>query len=248
MVLYEKHSKNQRRLVRWGLASEIAVVCAAFIGLCGTVGAITFENVVSHLKDLNLETYKQSCSVQISQADLDAEIARKETETLRQANINLQQQIDTETAKARRSEAVLAGQNKATYDFAHALARQQKLMANQARVSPVLTAQEVSRLANILKPFSGQSVILRSTPDTTVQRLMFMIIQALNQDSINHAQSEIQIGALYQGVSVAVHSPANVPPLAYALVLGLRSAGINVHTVSIPNVPVGGVAIIVGPH
>ena len=145
-------------------------------------------------------------------------------------------------------EAKLAAQNKENYDFSHALAFQQQTMAQQMHVSPILDATQIQRLAAILSPYAGQDVILHSTLDTTVLRLKQSIAQALYNADITFKQNSMDAGMLYQGVSVAIHSPQDVPPLANALVSGLRSAGIIVNPVALDTVPVGKVAIYLGPN
>ncbi len=83
MVLYEKRAKNEGHALGWVLRTEIVVIIAAFISLAGTVGAITFGTVVSHLKDVDFENYKQSSQLQIAnamqktaEATASAELAR----------------------------------------------------------------------------------------------------------------------------------------------------------------------------
>lgn len=90
---------------------------------------------------------------------------------------------------------------------------------------------------------------LHQTSDTVVARLGATIKMALDGAGVTAKMYSTDMGALYQGVSVAVHDPNNVPPIANALVLGLRQAGIDVHPVSAPKiVPSGQVGIFLGPN
>jgi hypothetical protein len=222
----------------------------------GTIGAIHFSNTVSHLKDIDLEAYKTSSRLQIAQANTSAATANQKAQEARvvaakveQENAVLGGSVTKNAEAARKAEAELAKANKETSDFAHSLQKQQIVMQEQARVSPILTDFQITQLATVLNNFSGQDVIFHSTADTTVLRLKKTIAIALQKAGITFKQNSMDMGALYQGVSVAVHSPDNVPPLANALVMGLHQAGIDVHPVSAPDrVPVGKVALFLGPN
>lgn len=155
----------------------------------------------------------------------------------------LKQEVETHDAEAK-----LTTQNRENYDFAHSLAVQQENMRQQAHVSPILGATQIDALATLLTPYSGQDVIFHTTLDTTVLRLQATIAAALIKASITSAQFMMDGGALYQGVSVVVHSPQSVPPLAEALALGLTQAGIILNTVTLPTIPEGKVAIYIGPN
>ena len=48
MVLYEKHSKNQGRMLEWRLRTEILVIVAAFLSFSGSIAAITFGSYPSY--------------------------------------------------------------------------------------------------------------------------------------------------------------------------------------------------------
>ena len=76
MVLYEKRSKNQGRELKWGLATEITVIIAAFISLCGTVAAVSFGNVVSKIKDADLAAYEKQADLKIAQANNGSDVAK----------------------------------------------------------------------------------------------------------------------------------------------------------------------------
>jgi hypothetical protein len=255
MVLYEKHSKNIGRALKWGFATEIVVIVAAFISLAGTIGAIEFGSIVSRLKDVDLAAYKKSADIQIAQANKDAATANQKAQEAHDKaveaeneNLKLAGQVGNDAARARSAEVALEKANKATSDFAHALQQQQGVMAEQAKVSPVLNSFQIQMLAASLTPFKGQDVILHSTADTTVGRTKVSVAMALQAAGITFQSNSIDMGMLYQGVSVAVHSPQDIPPLANALVLGLRQAGIDAHPVAELAVPAGKVAIYFGPN
>lgn len=255
MVLYEKRSKNLGRAVRWGLATEVIVVIAAVMGLCGTVGAISFGNILGHIKDVDLDTYKTGADLKIAQANLAAAAAnqkareaRDEAEHTEKANIQLQKEVIANKVAAEQAEVLLAKQNKKTFDYAHAVAQQQATMAEQAHVSPVLSREQIVALSATLSRFAGQDVIMRSTPDTTVLRFKQSVEQALSGAGVTTKENSIIFTALFQGISVVVHSPQDVPPIANALVGGLKAAGVSVHTASANAVPPGRVALYMGPN
>jgi hypothetical protein len=256
MVLYEKSSKDQGRALRWGLTTEIVVICAAFICLCGTIGAISFGNIVSHLKDVDLAKYKKSADLQIAEANKAANIANQKAEEARlkaegasKENATLQIKVAKGQAENKEAEAALAAQNEKTIQFTHALQLQQENMAQQMHVSPTLNEQQIRDLSNSLKPFAGQTVILHTTLDTTVLRLSNGIQKALSMASIK-CNATMNAGALYQGVTIAVHSasPSPHPPLADALFVGLKQAGIVAVGAAISEVPQENVALYVGPY
>ena len=247
-VLVEKRAVLAGKRSKESFWAEASVVLAALVSVLGTIGAIHFSNVVSHLKDVALLEYQQKAGIEIAQANADAVTAKAVAEETSNANLLLQKQLTKHEGQELGNEAKLATQNKETFDYAHALAQQQATMAEQARVSPVLDAAQIVALATLLRPFAGQDVILHSTPDTTVLRLKVSIAQALMGAGITFKQNSMDMGQVYQGVSVAVRSPQAVPPLANSLVAGLRAAGIVVSTVSLNAIPAGSVAIYLGPN
>lgn len=249
VALYEQWSKNQGRLAHWKHRTHIFVIIAAFLSFSGSVLAITFSNVVSHLKDVDLATYKKQADVQIAQAEKDAANANQDAEADKKANLQLQNDLAQHESNEKALDANLTKANKETSDFAHSLQQQQATMEEQAKVSPVLTGFQIQQLSTALMGFSGQDVIFHSTADTTVLRLKQTIAMGLQGAGITFKENSMDMGALYQGVSVAVHSPQDVPPFANALVMGLRQAGIDVHPVAAPQmVPEGKVAIFLGPN
>jgi hypothetical protein len=263
-VLYEKRAVILGRRARESVIAEASVIGAAAISLIGTIFAVHFGNVVSHLKDVDLAAYQEQARVEIAKANASAaqanqraqeanqkaQDAKDETARTTRANLQLQNDVAKNKTEARNAEAQLGKQNQETSNFAHALAKQQENMAGEVKVAPVLDASQIDALADALRPFAGQAVIFHSTLDTTVLRLGATIRAALAKASLVSTDNEfmMDLGALYKGVSVAVHDPTNVPPLATALVLGLRQAGITAHPVSIPTVPEGRVAIYLGPN
>ncbi len=68
----------ERRLIAAGirerttLITEWAVIGAAIISFFGTIGAVRYGSLVSHLKDDDLAAYEASAQVQIAQANRDA--------------------------------------------------------------------------------------------------------------------------------------------------------------------------------
>lgn len=251
-VVYETRAVALGKHPKFFLLSEIFAAVAATICLAGTIGAIHFGNLVGHLKDLQLDTYKTDAGKQIAKAQKDAADANKATADLALKNTQLQIELSSHETLEKKAEAKLTA--KETLDYNNVLAQQKAasqqsmVMAQQAKLSPVLDDLQISALGNSLKSFAGQDVILHSTADTTVLRSKVSIIRAFQIAGITFKENSMDMGQMYQGISVVVHSPQDVPPLANALTLALRAAGITVNTVSAEFVPAGRVAIYFGPN
>jgi len=256
------HVRHEKRRVDAGMsskvsfASEASVIAAALVSLAGTAGAIYFGDRVSHYKDVDLATYKTGADIKIAQTNKDAAkaisdaaTANQKAEEAKTENLKLEGQVGQDAARARTAEAALEAKNKETSDFAHSLQQQQATMQQQAVVSPQLTSYQIQALANLVRPFAGQDVTIHQTSDTVVARLGATINAALNRGGVTTKGYSTDMGALYQGVSVAVHDAKAVPALANALVMGFRQAGIDVHPVTAPDmVQTGQVGIFLGPN
>ena len=255
-MLLEKRAVLAGKREKESFWAEASVFLAALVSVLGTLGAIHYSNSVGHLKDVALEEYKQQAGIQIGQANKDAATANQKAQEAREAAAKVEQEnallgssVERNAEIARKAESDLAKANKETSDFAHSLQQQQATMQEQAKVSPQLTAYQIQVLASVLKPFAGQDVSLHVTADTVVARLGATIKMALAQAGVTTKYYSTDMGALYQGVSVAVHDPKDVPPIANTLVMGLRQAGIDVHPVAAPQmIPAGQVGIFLGPN
>jgi hypothetical protein len=247
-VVYETRSVALGRQAKFFLLSEILGAISAAICLFGSIGAIHYGGVITHLKDVDLATYEKRADADIARNKKQAADAIKSAADDNLENTKLRLELTQHESNEKKTEAELAKQNKETSDFAQSLAQQQATMNEQAKVSPVLSSEQIAQLANALRPFRGADVILHSTTDTTVLRLEQTIHIALQKAGLTVTANSMDIGALYQGVTVVVHDPKDVPPLANALVLSLHAAGINIQTASLPErVPAGKVAIFMGP-
>jgi hypothetical protein len=123
-------------------------------------------------------------------------------------------------------------------------------MAQQIHTSAELNGSQIEAITASLKPFAGQELDIHCTSDTVVERLASTITMAVHQAGIKTDQNSfsIDMGMMYQGVSVAVHEDRRHPPLADAIVRALEQQGITVISVSTEQVPVGKVAIFLGPQ
>ncbi len=169
------------------------------------MGAIHYSDVVSHLKDVDLDSYKVSAGLKIEKAktaaadaNQKAQEAEEATQQIAQQNLQLQKDVKGNKTEAEKAESQLGKQNKETSDFAHAVAQQQGVMAEQAKVSPVLNDLQIQALASFLTPYRGQDVILHSTADTTVLRTKTTVAIALNKAGITFQANSMDMGALYQ--------------------------------------------------
>ncbi|MBZ5524638.1 MAG: hypothetical protein LAP21_20560 [Acidobacteriia bacterium] len=252
IVLFAFHFQKQIAALK---ASNYIYVATSLFAVIATLVIVGKTKSLDAEKDRQVKIANDAAQIQIenakaaaAQANSTAEQAKLKVEEANRANAVLKIELAKHERQETAAEAKLAAQNKETYDYAHALAQQQATMAEQAHVSPVLTPTQITALSASLKPFDGQDVIFHSTLDTTVLRLKQSIAQAFTDAGITFKENSMDAGSLYQGVSVVVHSPRDVPPLANALVLGLKQAGIAVNTVSLENVPSGRVAIYLGPN
>jgi hypothetical protein len=253
-VLYEKRAIASGKRTKDSFISEAAVILAATVSLVGTIGAIHFGKVVSKLKDDDLAQYKKAADLKIAGLTKESEDAKKETAQLTKDNKQLQidlskekTTLSKEQTTARTAESDLKKANESTVQFTQALAMQQQVMAQQVHTSPELNESQIAAVATMLKPFAGQELIIHSTTDTVVARLGNSVAAACKMGGITPQFTE-DLGAMYQGVSVVVHADQGHPPLADILVIGLRQQGIIVTPASNNSVPVGKVAIYLGPQ
>jgi hypothetical protein len=235
--------------------SNYVYVLASLLAVISTIVIVNKTKSLDAEKDRLSKASSDASDVKVAQAKADAATANKiaqeakdETAKIESENIKLGGQVTTDATAARTAEASLAKANKETSDFAHGIALQQQNMAQQAKVSPTLDANQALSLANYLRAYAGGTVAVHMTLDTVVIRLGNGIQYALQQAGIKSDGSSMDAGRTYQGVSVVVHSPQDVPPLANALVMGLRAQGIAVNPAADTSVPVGHVNIYLGPN
>lgn len=252
ILIFAFHIKEAKNALKF---SNYAYLLAAWLAVVSTIVIISKTRSIGAEKDRELKKFEAQANVQIQQfrsiaarANQEAQDAKLKSEQTSHANAILRAEVLEGQKKSKEAEAELASENKKTLKFTQALQTQQENMAEQMHVSPVLSDSQISALAKRLKPFAGEDVILHSTPDTTVLRTKYAIVRALNEAGIKHSQNSIDMGALYGGISVVVHAAAGRPPLADALVFGLRDDGIVVHPVSLRSIPEGRVAIYLGPY
>jgi hypothetical protein len=250
-IVYFAFHREHKLLLR---ISNYAYVVASLFAVVSTIVIVNKTKALDAEKDREVKIATDAADLKIAQAHTDAAKAlsdaanaNQKSEETKQANLQLQIALTRHEGHEQEAEAKLAAQNKETSDFAHALAQQQENMQQQAKVSPVLNGDQIASLGDFLRIYAGQSVQIHETFDTVVIRLAVGIRSALSQAGIAAPVPILDAGPA-QGVSVVVHSPQDVPPLANALILGLRQAGIEAHPVSLSSVPKGQVAIYLGPN
>ncbi len=245
IIVFNFHLKSRTHGLK---VSNYVYAIAACLSVVATLAIISKTRAIDAEKDRQLKIFQDQSDVQVQQFKAIAAQAVQKTAEAQGQIAALKSVVSNSADRARKAESTLAAQNAKTDQFTHALQLQQETMAEQMRVSPVLSPAQIATLSDALRPFAGQDVILHSTLDTTVLRLKQSIAMALYSAGITFKQNSMDAGMLYQGVSVVVHSPENVPPLANTLVSGLRSSGISVNPVVLDTVPIGKVAIYLGPN
>jgi hypothetical protein len=249
-ILYESRAVALGLRPKRYLLTEIAILVAAFIALVGTSGAVHFGDLVSKLKDADLKAYQKQADMQIAlankdsaQANATAQQAKLQAEETSRANALLQIRVSKGQIETKKAQSALAAKNEQNSQYTRALAVQQQTMAQQIHTSPELTRAQIDLIANALKPFSGQEVIMHRTGDTVVGRLGSSIANAFLQAGIKFPQYLIDIDQLYQGVTVVVHADQGHPLLADVLVSALLQQGIPVNKVAMDSIPAGKVAL-----
>jgi len=262
LVLFEKRLAGKGVEIKHSVRNEVFFVASAVICLAGTCGAIYFGGRVSDIKDADLAAYKKTADGQIAQANEDAakalsdaatanqkaQEAKLKAETTSVANTSLKIELAKHEGQEHEAEAKLATQQEQNNQYAHALGLQQQTMAQQMHVSPELNNAQIDAIAAELKPFAGQEVIMHRTSDTVVGRLGSSIANAFLRAGIKFPSYSNDIDQLYQGVSVVVHADQGHPPLADALSNALMRQGIPVNKVAMDSIPVGKVALYLGPQ
>ena len=159
LVLYAKHAKNQGRVLGWKLITEIVVIVAAFISLCGTVGAIVFGNIAVHFKDLEIQGYETTANQKIAEAHAAAAAAQAETARLSQENIILQKRQGGVENRQRSVEESVAQVNKKMS------ARTVRLLPSDIEALSSLKGIHVEFVTNMSENNSIPSVFARVLPD-----------------------------------------------------------------------------------
>jgi uncharacterized cupredoxin-like copper-binding protein len=258
----------ERRLIAAGireramLITEFVAVGAAIISFAGTIGAIHYGNLVSHLKDVDLATYKVTAGVQIAQANNDASkalsdvaTANKKAEEIKQANLQLQIELGKHENEEKKTDAELAAETKKLDQFTQGLAQQQQGiaqqqqgMAQQMQTTPSLNDIQVKMLAEKLKPFAGQKIAIHQMSDARCQRLGSQFHQAANLAGLNVVVHATDFGPIYTGVAVGVKKAPGYPPMADALINAIRSVGLPIKGGVEPSLPDDVVGIFIGPE
>jgi hypothetical protein len=245
IVFFAFHKEHRSGL----RTSNYIYVLASLLAVISTIVIVNKTKSLDAEKDRASKAKSDANDLEVAKAKREAATANENALRVAQDNIKLSGQISTDAATARAAEAALAKANKDTSDFAHGLQQQQRVMQEQAKLSPQLVNYQIQQLATTLRPYTGKDISLHVTSDTVVARLGAQIKAAFNLAGITTKSYSTDMSALYQGVSVAVHDPKDVPAVANALMFGLRQAGIDAHPVAAPNlVEAGQVGLFIGPN
>lgn len=258
LALYEQYSKSQGRLAHWKMRTQIFIIIAAFISFAGSVLAITFSNIVFHLKDQELSAYEKDADLRILQAESDAAIAGKaaalangNTAQTNLENTKLRIQLATHETNEKKIDAELMAKNQQLATFTQGLAAQQQGMAQQMQIPPSLGEAQIKMIAESLKPFAGQAISIHMMGgDVRSQRLGDQFRQALTAAGIRIYGYSNDFGPNYVGVMILVKNPTPQPhpALADALRDAIQLVGIQPHTIADPSLKEGEVMLCIGPE
>jgi len=149
-IVYETRAVALGKQSKFFLLSEVSAAISAIICVVGTVGAIHYGNLVGHLKDVALDTYKISAGIEIAKAKSDAadaevkaEVARNKAELARKNAENARQK-----AEAIHTKAEEARQNslKAEADAQRAIVDKEKILHDNLELQKQVENERVARL------------------------------------------------------------------------------------------------------
>jgi hypothetical protein len=248
---------------KFGLkVSNYLYVVASLLAVVATIIIVNKTRSIDAEKDREVKIVTDAANLKIAQAGSDAAKALSDAATANQkaqeaklkaqeterSNTSLKVELNKHEGQEKENEIKLAAQNQQTAQFTQALQFQQQTMAQQIHVSPELNNAQIDAIAAELKPFAGQEVIIHRTSDTVVGRLASSIANAFLRAGIKFPHYSDDIDQLYQGITVVVHADQGHPPLADALVNALMRQGIPVNKGAIDSVPMGAVALYLGPQ
>jgi hypothetical protein len=260
IIAFNFISKGKPMALRW---SSYVCIAASVIALVATIMIMGKTRSIDAEKDRQVKLFETQGKVQIElfktiaaqanekaqDAELQAEAASLEAEQTSRENSLLRIDVVKAEAEARKLSAELAVQ---TGQFAPEPAQQKKNKARQAAAPPIPDDPKISAIAELLKPFAGQTIALRMMMDVRSQSLGAQLRRVFESAGIRVANYMI-IGsggtANYQGVLVVVRNPppSPHPPLADALFRAVASAGMQPHDTFDPAIPEQGVGLYIGP-
>jgi len=254
-VLYEERAVALGKRPKYFLLSEILAAGAAVLCLTGTIGAIHYSNKVSQIKDADLATYKTAATIQIVQAKLDAATAyqlageamsdagkaNKKAEEDSLANTKLKIELGTHEKKSQQTESDLASQNARTAQFVQSVAEHQQSVVSLAQGIPSLTQFQIDAIAEQMKPFAGQKVVIHADLEAHCVRLGRQIETALKKAGMT-VDFETPLSMSYLGIELAqkyASPPAPRLPAIGPLYNALLNSGIEAKGVYDPSISDG---------
>jgi hypothetical protein len=243
-IVYETHAVALGKRQKFFLFSEILGAIAAIICVLGSVGAISFGNVVSRLKDVDLAKYEKDAE----KAKSDAATANQQAADANLKNTQLKIQLGQHEADEKKTDAELAAQSQKNAQLAQAIADQQQKMAKTIHSYPEVDFVEWMKIADELSPYAGQKVIIRSTGDTDVRIIAVLLEQSLHQARID-VSGTVHVGEVYVGINVETNPNYEIVPLATKIIETLKAHGIPVRPGGSGSweIPKGVVLIEIGP-
>jgi hypothetical protein len=170
-VLYEKRAVILGRRKRESVLSEASVITAAAVSLIGTLFAIRFGNVVSHLKDNDLAAYKTSADLKIAQANSAVASANRRAQEAYQKG----QEAERRAAQA------------------NAHAAETNLALEKIKAPRSLSGEQRQRMKQKLAAFAGTKYDLFVTTEPESTGLLDVIDAILTSAGWEHVSAETAI-------------------------------------------------------
>ncbi len=125
---------------------------------------------------------------------------------------------------------------------------QQLARLQEARKPRTISPAQSSQIANLLKPFTGQTVTIHIYGQDNETNVFANQVTSALQSAGLQPNTSIMMGASGTGFGIAVHDAQSVPPLAGTIQHAFKAAGINVDGLVRPDIvsQTGQFVIVVG--
>lgn len=220
-------------LKRWIKLFELLVIFGVAGELLADGGIFAFSKRLQTLADVEIsDSYQKAAqaNAMAQSARAAAETAAKDQLEIERENLRLEAELQYGERENAKSQTRIRALEKENAPRTISLDQQQKVL-------------------HLLKPFSGQKVRVEIVAsDEETQEFVSQVIEALSKAGLSVNATTSVMGMTGRGFAVAVHDPMSAPPLASAIAMAFRSAGINVTTVSEQYVQTGTFIVLIGAH